>query len=151
MVVLSENQEICENLIKNQEIISSCSICLVSFVTQDQLNQHLLYHTSNECYNFWLQKLPSNDFEGEKLDPIMEPSENDEFRPTSENSIPRSHAADKAWHLDWDNWNANAEKPAEKLEILPSCTICGKGIRFQVPVFRILHLQRFLKFQLFLP
>ena len=123
MVVLLENIETPK---RKQKIVSSCSVCSVSFVTQDQITQHLRYHKSNECYNSWLQKLPSNYFEGEKLDLILEPSENDKFRPSNENSVSRSHIDNT-----WDEWDADAEKTVEKLEVLPSCTICGKEFLHQ--------------------
>ena len=54
-------------------------------------------------------------------------------------------AAGVLCHVCGHKYPSNEHKSACNMKFEFSCTICGKGIRFKVPVFRILYLQRFLK------
>ena len=110
-----------------KNIVASCWHCSVSFTSEIQLNQHLLYHQSPEFYNFWLSKCTN--LEKENLQPILisEPSEYNKYRPSNENSIPKISRELSLWDYTWEDWDAMfGEKPVEELEILPSCRICEK-------------------------
>ena len=85
---------------KTREIatFASCDICHVKFLTGEQVENHILYHQSDEFYNHWLtlykkQKKP----EEIDLNPIeiTEPSEFSKYRPTLENSIPIKEKVNK--------------------------------------------------------
>ena len=131
MVVLTENSE----SLKNQEsVLASCDMCLVHFLNEDQINQHILYHQSPEFHNDWvdarLQKFKSDEFEGEKLEkiPIGEPSENyKKYKPNCENSISKPPPIQSDWELSWEDWNnTKGQKPVEEKEIFPTCSFCGE-------------------------
>jgi hypothetical protein len=117
MVVLTGNSESFEN---QQSVLASCDMCLVHFLNEDQINQHILYHQSPE----------SDEFEGEKLEkiPIWEPSENyKKYKPNCENSVSKLPPIQSDWQLPWEDWdNAKGQKPIEEKEIFPACRYCGE-------------------------
>ena len=111
-----------------QNIVASCCHCLVSFISEEQLNQHLLYHKSPEFYNFWLKK--TKNLEEENLEPelISEPSEYFKYRPNNENSIPRKPKEKSEWDYTWQEWDElfGQKSIEERLEKFSKCQICNK-------------------------
>ena len=104
-----------------ESVKASCDICSVSFINDEQLHKHILYHQTDEFYNHWLslyKKLPSYEEDNENLEPIeiLEPSENNKYKPNDENSVPKppkNQTLDKVYEI------SNDKK-------YPTCKSCGK-------------------------
>jgi len=64
---------IIEKKTREIETFASCDICHVKFSTGEQVENHILYHQSDEFYNHWLKlykKLKKIKTEDEDLKPI---------------------------------------------------------------------------------
>jgi hypothetical protein len=88
-----------------------------------------MYHNSPEWYNLWLiyckKYQPNNPDSYLEPTELTEPSENYKYKPSAENCVPKTPRVSE-WDLTWDEWDATAQKPIEKEEILPTCDVCGE-------------------------
>merc|ERR1711963_312026 len=109
------NEKNLVQLKKNQRCLASCDMCRVKFLSEDQLNQHKLYHKSEEFYNFWLRlykNQPSYLLEDTPLEFLENSkfSKYNKFKPTEKNSVAKVQNQ-KDWELSWAEWD---EKNSEK-------------------------------------
>ena len=88
-----------------------------------------MYHNSPEWYNLWLiyckKYQPNNPDSYLEPTELTEPSENYKYKPSAENCVPKTPRVSE-WDLTWDEWDATAQKPIEKEDILPTCDVCGE-------------------------
>ena len=115
---------------------ATCEICRVKFSTAEQVDQHILYHQSDEFFNYWLalyKKLHPTIDEEEDMKPIeiSEPTEFFKFKPTDDNSIPIKEQQ-PIGYLDQEpktEYAISAESlpyPWNNTKDYPTCKLCGK-------------------------
>ena len=97
---------------ENAKIFASCDFCNVNFMDENQLNQHMMYHQSEEFFNLWLifvkryqQTNPDSWLEPVE---ITKPSEYYKFKPNAKNCVPKTPRVTD-WDLTWEEWDATGK------------------------------------------
>ena len=97
---------------ENAKFFASCDFCNVNFMDQNQLNQHMMYHQSEEFFNLWLifvkryqQSNPDSWLEPVE---ITKPSAYYKFKPNAKNCVPKTPRVTD-WDLAWEEWDATGK------------------------------------------